>query len=160
MFYGSFASQQTTKIVKDGSGGNSDSRVCSNHFVGQPTVLNPLPALILGYDGYESRVKRILYLQEEPVLSIQSEEELFVATPYYPDPEEECWKPSSFMSSCPVVLLMVIKCMLIMGSAMADKIRKLIAENVKLRQELRNLRNNKYVDKVLKTDDDVNFYTG
>ncbi|KAH3817672.1 uncharacterized protein LOC127882181 [Dreissena polymorpha] len=144
-----------------------DSRVCSNHFVeGQPTVQNPLPTLNLGYDGYESRVKRILFLQEKPVqvgyrvLSIQSEEELFVATPYYPDPEEECLKQSSFMSSFPVVLLMVIQCMLIMGSAMADKIQKLTAENAKLRQELRNLRNKKYVDNVLKTDDDVNFYTG
>ncbi|KAH3816543.1 hypothetical protein DPMN_118060 [Dreissena polymorpha] len=53
-----------------------DSRVCSNHFVeGQPTVQNPLPTLNLGYDGYESRVKRILFLQEKPV---QSEEELFI----------------------------------------------------------------------------------
>jgi hypothetical protein len=40
-----------------------DSRVCSEHFEdGNPTTRHPFPTRKLGYEEFESRVKRILFL--------------------------------------------------------------------------------------------------
>ena len=141
-----------------------DTRVCSSHFVGgEPSLEHPMPTLNLGYDGYEARVKRILFFKEEQKVSYKEvpiRGTLYYAQPVYPDPPIETLEPSN--SSLPwfIVLLMIMMNLVSQLQQINSKMTSLLAENLRLRNEILFLKSKKYVNNILKTDDDVNFFTG
>lgn len=146
---------------------SKDSRVCSVHFPeGEPTLQSPLPTLRLGYEDSESRVKRILFFEEEKQSPfaysemLQMDQEIFTAELYYPDPPIEEISESTFFFPWPLILMLIIVYMTEYMKTLSSQLQAVMSENRRLRAELTKLKNMKYVDNFLRSDEDVNFFTG
>lgn len=147
---------------------SKDSRVCSDHFPEkEPTVQNPLPTLNLGYDDAEKRIKRINHFHNpEPKrpkftvldndLSPKKDENIVL---HIEDPEIE-----TLTHDCSVpwivTFLALFLSLFLRLSEYKKKVNKLNAEIRTLKMEIHRLKGVVYTEKLLKSDNDVAFYTG
>ncbi|XP_052284007.1 uncharacterized protein LOC127880705 [Dreissena polymorpha] len=149
-----------------------DSRVCSDHFTdGEPTINNPLPTVSMGYNEAEKRVKRMTQFEATSTKHTKrrrqisakdndhASEENLVATPIYDDPEVELLS-HTYKLPWFVNLLAVFVTLCLRISEQNKQIVKLKAEVFIQKQIIDRLKNTVYSEKILKTDDDVQFYTG
>ncbi|XP_045162255.2 uncharacterized protein LOC123527064 [Mercenaria mercenaria] len=173
---------------KDGSklwSPSKDSRVCSKHFIeGEPTLKNPVPTENLGYTEACKRVKRMalfeatsvkpcrkrIKLAEESTkrnqkrldfeaVSMNSDMESARIETESTDPEVETLPKSQ--TTVPVIFTLLAMFIGLFNYIyeQSNKIAKLQAEIEILKHENKKFRKN-FTDKILKTNDDVNFYTG
>ncbi|XP_052224775.1 uncharacterized protein LOC127840402 [Dreissena polymorpha] len=152
---------------------SKDSRICSKHFVeGQPTLQNPYPSLHLGYSGADKRVSRMSLfeetslkpsrkkrrlLEEATQVSTSSDSDLF--TIETPDPDVDMLPQPLRTVPWIFTLLSMIIGLLLTVNEKCQIITKLTEENENLKRENRMLKGN-LSEKILQTNDDVNFYTG
>lgn len=148
-----------------------DSRVCSKHFVdSQPTSENPLPTLQMGYDGAEKRVKRMIQFESTrhrpskkkfyvQVISSDCAEAAGGPRPFE-DPEMETLSNEPESMPWIFTILTVLVCLFMFVQKQNDKIVQLKAEVQMLRQKVAKLKNTLYAEVILKTDEDVVFFTG
>ncbi|XP_052285025.1 uncharacterized protein LOC127881311 [Dreissena polymorpha] len=149
-----------------------DSRVCSDHFTdGEPTKNNPLPTVSMGYDEAEKRAKRMIQFEATSTKHTKRRRKIcskdndhvsgenLVATPIYDDPEVELLS-HTYKLPWFVNFLAVFVALCLQISEQNKQIAKLKAEVCIHRQKIDRLKNTVYSEKILKTDDDVQFYTG
>lgn len=125
---------------------------------------NPLPTLHLGYDGHEARVRRILFFNEEkasPYAYTETlQKEVFIAEPYFEDPPDEELSSGTSFFPWPLILVLTVMFLMQKLQEMHSHLSSLIAENLRLKAELAKMKNVKYVDSLLQSDADINFFTG
>jgi len=150
---------------------SKDSRVCSRHFVEkQPTLQNPLPTLNMGYDGADKRVKRMIQFdatnprKASPRVKVKlacPEPELLTASPLHAcDPEVDILTKAPFSFPWILTVLTIVLGLCIKVYEQNKTIARLTAEILILKEANTKLKKTVYNDKILKTDQDVNFYTG
>ncbi|XP_052271522.1 uncharacterized protein LOC127872201 [Dreissena polymorpha] len=149
-----------------------DSRVCSDHFTdGEPTKNNPLPTVSMGYDEAEKRAKRMIQFEATSTKHTKRRRKMcskdndhvswenLDATPIYDDPEVELLS-HTYKLPWSVNFLAVFVALCLQISEQNKQIAKLKAEVCIQRQKIDRLKNTVYSEEILKTDDDVQFYTG
>ena len=141
------------------------------HFVdAEPTLQNPLPTMKLGYNEASKRVKRMLQFEATKhvipekkrrtvALGVISEPE-FTATRIVEDPDIPLLSKSPVSLPPLLILVAFILGLFQLVRTQYQTIVKQRQQLQKLKQTIKNLRNNMNSEQLLQCDKDVLFYTG